>query len=212
VPCGRQTLDQSKRNIRAIVSAAGRAAQHCVTVLAVCALAGLAIGWHRSRDRSDCLYHYSPGRVIVCESSNGCLWIGRNDDRDWPAHMTREGPWPGWHAYSYPHEPAGDSLVSGIIGTMIQREPDLDLWRFGIAGYSPVTYRYGGTCSGFVVGYRVLVAADGVLLAALWIRPVVTRIRTARRTWRSLCPNCGYDVRATPGRCPECGWCVRSTG
>jgi hypothetical protein len=59
-----------------------------------------------------------------------------------------------------------------------------------------------------MVPYWLLV----VLFAALplwWLR---ANIRAMHRRQENLCPNCGYDLRATPqaggpllDRCPECG-------
>jgi hypothetical protein len=36
----------------------------------------------------------------------------------------------------------------------------------------------------------------------LWVR---ARRRRRRASAAGLCPGCGYDLRATPGKCPECG-------
>jgi hypothetical protein len=55
-----------------------------------------------------------------------------------------------------------------------------------------------------IVSWWVLLLASSVL-PALWVRGYWVLSRKERRNRLGLCPNCGYDLRATPDRCPECG-------
>jgi hypothetical protein len=49
-----------------------------------------------------------------------------------------------------------------------------------------------------------LAAASAVpSLPSLMLR--IRHERSRRRLSRGICPNCDYDLRATPDRCPECG-------
>jgi hypothetical protein len=68
-----------------------------------------------------------------------------------------------------------------------------------------VTDRYGATL------VRTLVVPYWLPTLACALLPVLRARRTwkarakARRERAGLCPSCGYDLRATPGRCSECG-------
>jgi hypothetical protein len=53
------------------------------------------------------------------------------------------------------------------------------------------------------IAFRISpVAALAALLPGCWL---LTKTRRKHSQPTGLCPDCGYDLRATPDRCPECG-------
>jgi len=62
---------------------------------------------------------------------------------------------------------------------------------------------FGGAYEVWRVQFRPWVPIIPTMIVPLiWLRRSLAR----RRAWRAgRCTQCGYDLRATPGRCPECG-------
>jgi len=85
--------------------------------------------------------------------------------------------------------------------------------RFMGFGRSKTTYLHHSMFSGswpprpltiIAIPYYALLALALVLPAGVLIHQIANVIRARRRS-KGQCPNCGYDLRATPEQCPECG-------
>ena len=86
--------------------------------------------------------------------------------------------------------------------------PSVRRWGFSACG---VTSQYilssGGRQHTWTFAFPLTVPL--VLTSFLSLRApvrVVIDERGRARQRLGLCPNCGYDLRATPSRCSECGW------
>jgi hypothetical protein len=79
------------------------------------------------------------------------------------------------------------------------------LWRWGP---SRVGAQFDMAIAFFVSLATIGSAIFAVVRAITWLINCPAAYRQAvrdRRLDRQQCPECGYDIRATPDRCPECG-------
>ena len=79
-------------------------------------------------------------------------------------------------------------------------EPHRRFRPLGFFQYEPLATTDG---TGAIIAFPWwLPCLAGAVLPAAWL---IARQRRRRRLALTLCPACGYDLRASPDRCPECG-------
>ena len=108
----------------------------------------------------------------------------------------RDERWGGEEALEWARRPAGGGGIGTADRTWWNRRGFRGTWR-GPRGADP------RRSAEYEVGCPLWVPA--ALSAAAPAVRVCRRARSRRPSSHRLCPACGYDLRATPGRCPECG-------
>ena len=152
--------------------------------------------WVRSYWVSDIIFYGGGAGEYVVQAGEGVIALGSSG----VAHARRTVHWERW---PWPFGPvvgegAGGSFWSAIgFGYEVDGVPTGPLRFREWPGKAPAAMRSHllWVPMWFVVGVLACLPAWWLYLAR----------RRLRRAFGHLCPCCGYDLRATPGRCPECG-------
>ena len=182
-----------------------RVTRHLITVLAALSLLlCLATGvlWERSLVSHEVFMVRGGLDVIRVKSGGGDVALFWETDVS-PAVAAMREPPPG----EFRHYRSAVQ-ATGIVGSPA---PHLRHRTRGIPHDSydrlhPFAISGGGSAS---TRERVVVVPHWLLMLAFTLLPAIVvtkRLRARHRRLRAgACPDCGYDLRASPARCPECG-------
>jgi hypothetical protein len=162
-----------------------------------------ALGWRRftawQGPESSLVVSIIAGNLVV---QSGTL----SPDSERPATARRQWYWGKVDEYSY--NPMADATGWSRLGLVrsLQRIPYSD----GVSYLPPDELRLteGLTVQADCRSVILPLWAISFLAAIPMTRLAMGRVRRRARKSRcqeGLCTNCGYDLRASPGRCPECG-------
>jgi hypothetical protein len=166
------------------------------TALSLALCVATALLWLRSGRTSDSLFVSSGGTRWEFASNQGQIIC------------IRFRPWRKTEPLTYSREPIAPTSVApawGPLGVGWKSSAHVRLLGFAYATgtyWPPIAWRLPRAPFLYLAvphGFIVLLTLTAPLGAA-W-----RRARRSRRPPADLCPNCKYDLRATPHRCPECG-------